>query len=130
APGADRLHAVVAFAEVEFRSFQRLAHLGQALEQRGAIGQNQSGNAAQHVRLPDRQVKLAYDDIYPHIAGAGIEEGIAGEAEDGDVDMGCQVVIADGDIDVHEMDDVAEILGRAVELLVCHGPYPSPTAEY
>src|SRR5262249_32839137 len=26
APGADRLHAVVAFAEVEFRSFQRLAH--------------------------------------------------------------------------------------------------------
>src|SRR6516165_7222155 len=130
APGADRLHAVVAFAEVEFRSFQRLAHLGQALEQRGAIGHNQSGNAAQHVRPPDRQMELAYADIDPHVAGAGIEERIAGEAETGDVVMGRQVLIADADIDVPEIDDVAEILGRAVELLVCHGPYSSPTAEY
>src|SRR6516164_1550998 len=55
APGADRLHAVVAFAEVEFRSFQRLAHLRQALEQRGAIRRDQPGNPAQHVRPPGRQ---------------------------------------------------------------------------
>src|SRR5262249_19434503 len=130
APGADRLHAVVAFAEVEFRSFQRLAHLRQALEQRGAVRHDQSGDAAQHVRLPGRQMELAYADIDPHVAGAGIEERIAGEAEAGDVVMGRQALIADADIDVAGLDDVGWLLCRAVEWLVCHGRYSSPTAEY
>src|SRR5262245_19089146 len=130
APGADRLHAVVAFAEVEFRSFQRLAHLRQALEQRGAVRHDQAGDAAQHVGLPSRQMELAHPDIDPHVAGAGVEKGIAREAETSDVVVRRQVLVADADIDVPEMDDVAEILGRAIVLLVCHGRYSSPTAEY
>src|SRR5262249_39092241 len=112
------------------RSFQRLAHLRQALEQRGAVRRDQPGNPAQHVRPPGRQMELAYADIDPHVAGASIEEGDAGEAETGDVGMGRQVLVADADIDVPEMAELAGILVRGVELLVCHGPYPPPTAEY
>ena len=58
APGADGLDAVVAFAEVELGALERLAHLRQALEQRGAVGHHQPGDAAQHVGLPHRQVEL------------------------------------------------------------------------
>src|SRR5262245_49301531 len=125
APGADGLHAIVAFAEVEFRSFQRLAHLAQAIEQGGAIGHDQAGDAAQHVGLPGGQVELAHADIDPHQATAGVEEGIAGEAEAGDVIMRRQVRVADADVDVPEIDDVAQILGRAIVLLVGHGVRPS-----
>src|SRR5215468_1668938 len=126
APGADRLHAVVAFAEVEFRSFQRLAHLRQTLQQRRTIRHDQAGDAAQHVGLPSRQMELAHPDIDPHVAGAGVEKGIAREAETGDVVVRRQVLVADADIDVPEIDDVAEILGRAIVLLVCHGVIPLP----
>src|SRR5262245_39983746 len=125
APGADGLHAIVAFAEVEFRSFQRLAHLGEAIEQRGAVGHDQAGDAAQHVGLPGGQVELAHADIDPHQPGAGIEKGIAGEAEAGDVIMRRQVLVADADIDMPEIDDVAQILGRAIVLLVGHSVRPS-----
>src|SRR6266404_4416295 len=130
APGADGLDAVVAFAEVEFRSFQRLAHLRQALEQRGAIRHDYPGDATQHVGLPSRQMELAHPDIDPHVAGAGVEKGIAREAETSDVVVRRQGLIADADIDVPKIDEVAEILGRAIVLLVCHGRYSSPTAEY
>src|ERR1700746_182846 len=69
-------------------------------------------------------MELAHADIDPHVAGPGTEEGIAGEPEAGDVVTGRQALIADADIDVPEIDDVAEILRRAVKLLVCHGAIP------
>src|SRR5262249_31932271 len=122
-PRADRLDTIVAFAEVELRSFQWLAYLRQAIEQRGAVRDDQSGDAAQHVRLPGRQMKLAYPDIDPHVAGAGIEEGVAREAETGDVIARGQLLVGDANIHVTEIDDVAEILRRAV-MLVCHGAIP------
>ena len=123
APGTDRLHAIIAFAEVELGSFQRLAQLRQAVEQRGTIGHHQPGDAAQHVRLSHGQVELGRAHVHPHQAGAGIEERIAGEAEAGDVIMRRQVLIADADVDVPEIDDVAEILCRAIVLLVGHGDF-------
>ena len=74
-------------------------------------------------------MELAHPDIDPHVAGAGIEKGIAREAETADVVMRRQVLVANANVDVPEIDDVAEILTRAVVLLVCHGA-SFPTAEY
>jgi len=102
----------------------RLTRLGQAIEQHGAVRDNQSGDAAQHIRLPGRQMELAYPDIDPHVASARIEKGVAREAETGDVVMRRQMLVADANVHVPEIDDVAEILRRAVELLVCHGAIP------
>src|SRR6266542_5964291 len=124
APWADRLDAIVVFAEVELRSVQRLTHLGQAIEQRGAVRDNQSGDAAQHIRLPGRQMELAYPDIDPHVASARIEKGVAREAETGDVVMRRQVLVADANVHVPEIDNVTEILRRAVVLFVGHGAIP------
>ncbi len=129
APWAGGLNAVVAFAEVKLRFLQRLAQVYQALEQRGAVRHHQSGDAAQHVRLAGWQMELAHPDIDPHVAGACIEKGIAREAETADVVMRRQVLVANANVDVPEIDDVAEILTRAVVLLVCHGA-SFPTAEY
>src|SRR6516225_1026337 len=69
-------------------------------------------------------MELAHPDIDPHVAGASVEKGITREAETGDVVVRRQVLVADADIDVPEIDDVAEILGRAIVLLVCHGVIP------
>ena len=126
APRADGLDAVVAFAEVELGALQRLAHLRQAIEQGGAVGHHQSGDAAQHVGLPVRQMELAHADIDPHQARAGIEKGVAGEAQAGDVIVRRQVLVGDADVDVPEIDDVAEVLGGAIVLLVGHGACSLP----
>src|SRR5207245_10706359 len=67
-PRADGLDAVVAFAEIELGSFQRLAQLGQTVEQRGAVRDDQAGDAAKHVGLAGRQMELAHPDINPHVA--------------------------------------------------------------
>jgi hypothetical protein len=61
------------------------SHLREAIEQRGTIRHHQPGDAAQHVGLSHRQVELAHADIDPHVAGPGIEEGVAGQAQAGDV---------------------------------------------
>jgi len=125
APGAHGLDAVVAFAEVELGSLQRLAHLRQAVEQRGAVGHDEPGGAAQHVGSAGRQVELAHPDIDPHQPGAGVEEGIAGQPEAGDVIVRRQLLVGDADVDVPEIDDVAEVLAGAIVLLVGHGVGPS-----
>jgi hypothetical protein len=48
-----------------------------------------------------------------------------GEAEAGDVVVCRQVLIADADVDVSEIDDVAEVLCGAIVLLVGHMLLPS-----
>ena len=55
-------------------------------------------------------MELAHADIDPHQARAGIEKWIAGQAQPGDVVVRGQVLIGDADVDVPEIDDVAEIL--------------------
>src|SRR5262245_14444907 len=124
-PRADGLDAVVAFAEIELGSFQRLAQLGQTVKQGGAVRNDQAGDAAQHVGLARRQMELAHSDIDPHVASARVEKGIARETEAGDVILRRQALVADAEIDVPEIDDIAEILLRPVVLFFWHGAFPS-----
>jgi hypothetical protein len=55
-------------------------------------------------------MELAHPDIDPHVAGAGIEKRIAREAETADVVMRREVLVVNANVDVPEIDDVAEIL--------------------
>ena len=76
--------------------------------------------AAQHIRVAGRQMKLALADIDPHVVGSGEHEGVAGEAEPGQIKLGRQPLIVDSEIDVFETDEVAKILRRAIVELLCH----------
>src|SRR6516165_2945143 len=124
APGANRLDAIVAFAKLELRSGQRFADTRQTIEERAAVGYHQSGHAAHDFRRSRRQMELAHADIDPHIAGARIEERIARQSEPADVVVRRDVLIADADIDVSEIDDIADMLRGAIVLFVLHDGVP------
>src|SRR5262249_32771843 len=108
APRTNRLDAIVAFAEVDFGLGQRLTYAREAFEQGAAIGHHQSRHSAQDLRCSHRQMELAHADIDPHIAGAGIEERVARQSKSTDIEVRCDVLIADANIDVTEIDDIAD----------------------
>nr|WP_245315645.1 hypothetical protein [Bradyrhizobium neotropicale] len=72
---------------------------------------------AQHLGFAARQVKLALAGIDPHVGVGHHQVGVAGEPEPRDVKQAGEALIRDLDVDVLEMDRVAEILGGSVELL-------------
>jgi hypothetical protein len=76
---------------------------------------------AQHLRRAGRQVKLAAADIHPHVAVGDHQIGVPGQAEAGHVEQRRQPLVGDLDVDVLEMDGVAEVFGGAVEMLLLHG---------
>src|SRR6516165_9370139 len=78
--------------------------------------------AAQYVRVALRQMELAPADIDPHVGGAGHHVRVAGQAEPGEVEIGGGLLVGNPKVDVFETDDVADILGLAVVLLLglCH----------
>ena len=71
--------------------------------------------AAQHLRFAARQVKLAAADIDPHIGVGHHQIGIAGEPKPGDIKQRGQTLVGHLDVDVFEVDRVAEIFGGTVE---------------
>src|SRR5688572_21995981 len=75
--------------------------------------------AAQHLRAAIRQMKLAPAHIDPHVGVRHHQVGIAGQPEAGDIKQRRQPLVGDRDVDMLEMDRIAEILCGAVELL--HG---------
>ena len=88
-----------------------------------ASGNHDSGVAAQHLRLAARQMKLVSADIDPHVGVRHHQIGIAGQPEAGDIEQRRQPLIGHRDVDVLEMDRVAEVFCGAVELLL-HGCDP------
>ena len=113
---------VIVFAEREFGAFEFLGDRRQPLQQRLAAGDHDAGMAAKHLRRACRQMKLALADIHPHVGVGHHQIGIAGQPEAGDIEQRRQALIGHEDIDVFEMDRVAEIFCGAVELL--HGCDP------
>ena len=128
APGTYRLDMVVVLAEGEGGAGQFGGDGGEPLEQGLAAGDDDAGMAAQHLRRAARQMKLAAADIDPHVAVGHHQIGIAGQPETGDIEQGRQPLVGHLDVDVFEMDRVAEIFGGAVEWLL-HGR-GSPNAFY
>ena len=104
----------------------RLAHAGKPVQQGRAIRQHQARDPARKdLAAAGQQMELALPDIDPHIVGAGIDEGIAGEAEAGHVKQRGQALSGDGGVDMSETDDVADVLGRAIEMSLFHGTFRS-----
>ena len=77
-------------------------------------------HAAQDFGRAHRQMELAHADIDPHIAGAGVEIWIARQSKPRDVVMGGDLLIADANIHMAEIDDIADVLRGAVVPLVLH----------
>jgi hypothetical protein len=100
-----------------------LADAREAIKQSAAIGHHQPGHAAQDFRCSHRQVELAHADIDPHVTGAGIEEWIARQSESADIVVGRNVLIADADVDMTEIDDVADILRSTIVPFVLHSAF-------
>lgn len=63
-------------------------------------------------------MKLAPADIDPHVGVGHHQIGIAGEPKSRDVKQRRQALIGDLDVDMFEVDGVAEVLGGTIEGLV------------
>jgi hypothetical protein len=73
--------------------------------------------AAHHLRLAGRQVELAAPDIHPHVGVGRHHVWVARQPETRHVEQLREALVRNLDVDVLEMDRVAEVLGGAVELL-------------
>jgi hypothetical protein len=109
---------VVVLLEGELRALELFRHGGEPGEQRLAARDHQRGVAAQHLRLAGRQVELAAPDIHPHVGVGRHHVRVARQPEPRHIEQLRQPLVRDLDVDVLEMDRVAEVLGGAVELLV------------
>ena len=110
--------------EVELGVGELRLHRGQPFEQRLAALDDDAGLAAQHLRLAGRQMELAAADVHPHVVVHHHQIRIAGEAKPRAVEQRRDALVGDGDVDVLEVDGVAEVLGGAVEGLLVHGAIP------
>jgi hypothetical protein len=114
APGTDRLDEVVVLAEAELRLRELALHRAKPLEQGFAVGNHDSGFAAQLLCMPGRQMELAAADIDPHVVVGVHQVGIAREPQPGDIEQRRKPLVRNVDVDMFEMDRVAEVLRRAV----------------
>ena len=126
APGAGGLDVIVVLGESEFGAVEPRLDVGEPRQQRLAAFDDDAGLAAQHLRLAGRQMELAAADIHPHVVVHHHQIRIAGEAEARAVEQLRDPLIRDRDVDVLEVDGIAEVLGGAVEGLLhrVHGAIP------
>ena len=115
APRASRLDKRIVFLEIKAGAVETLAQPSQSHQQRLAIGDDDSDVTAHHLGLARRQMKLAASDVHPHIADAGHQVGIARQPESDHIEERRELLIGDGDVDVLELDDIAEVLCGPVE---------------
>ena len=115
APGAGRLDIVVMFPIRELRSFEPLRDRSEPFEQRLASGDDEAGMAAQHLRIAARQMELAAPDIDPHVAVGDHQVRVARQPESGSIEQRGETLVGDLDVDVLEVNRVAEVLGGAIE---------------
>src|SRR5205823_875647 len=108
---------IVVLAELKARVGKLLGNRSQSRQQGLAARNHEAGMAAQHLRVSCRQMELAATDIDPHIVVGRHQIGIAREPEPGHVEQRCEMLVRYGDVDVLEMNGIAEILGGAIECL-------------
>ena len=99
----------------------------QSIEQRLAPGDDERGIATQHLRFAARQVELAAADIDPHVVVGRHQIGIARQAEAGNVKQRRQTLVRYLDVDVFEMNRIAEVFSGAVKFML-HGDDPDTSS--
>src|SRR6202022_4281054 len=110
APRAGRLNKGVVLLAIELGVGELLLGLAKALAELLERRNHETDMAAQHIWIAGRQMELALADIDPHVVGAGEHEGVAGQAEPGQIELLCQSLIVDPEIDVFDTDEGAEII--------------------
>src|SRR5262249_54627839 len=65
-------------------------------------------------------------DVDPHDPHPGVEERVAGEPQAADIIMCTEPLVSDVDVDVPEIDDVADVGRGAIECLLGAGHSSSP----
>ena len=118
APGAHHLDEIIVLAETEAGAFESGPYIRQPLEQRGAVRNDQSDMAAQHLRMTGGQMELAAPDVHPHVVVGRHHVGIARQTETRAVIDLSRGLVGNIDVDVLEVDRIAEVFGRAIEGLV------------
>ena len=121
APRAGRLDIIVVLGEAEGGAFELLGDRGEAVEQRLAAGDDERRYGRAAPAPGRRQMKLAPADIDPHVGVGHHQIGVAGQPEPRDIEQCRQPLVGDLNVDVLEMDRVAEVLGGAVEIVLLHG---------
>jgi hypothetical protein len=121
APRTARLNDVARLPVAELRALQELLRVFQPLQQRLEIGHHQTRRAAHHLwRIAGRQMELAAADIHPHVLEPGHQIRIAREPKAHQVEGDRLRLVGHRDVDMPKLNDVAEILGRAIELRPGH----------
>src|SRR5262247_1295756 len=120
-PRAGRLDRTILFppSELRFRfryhPLHLLAGVLEAVLEILETRHDETRSAAQHLRFglraAARQMHLGPAEVDPHVLQAVEEIGIAGAAQADDVKQRRQALVADDDVEVLEMDDVAHGLG-------------------
>src|SRR5690242_11756247 len=79
-------------------------------------------------------MELAHADIDPHDANPRVEERVAGEPKAADIIVCGEPLVGDVDVDVSEIDDIADVGRAAVEFLLRlalrHGENPPRLTRY
>ena len=109
----------------ELRPLEPVGGGGQTRRQLVEVRHHEPGDTAEDLRRGSREVKLRVAEVAPHVVEPDHQVGIPGPAERDDVELGRELLIGDADVDVLEVDDVAEVFQRAVEGLTGHGSPPA-----
>jgi hypothetical protein len=115
APRAGDVDAVSMAIEGELRTDEQRLHTAQARHQRIQRRHDQPRHAAQHLRRPGRQMKLAATDIDPGVVNAGAQVRVTRQAQAHHVKNNGLLLVRHAQVDMTEFDDVADVLGAAVE---------------
>ena len=83
---------------------------GQARLQLVDVGHHHTDGAPQHLGVALGQVELLRPDVDPHVGGAEVDVGIAGEAESAHVEQRGELLVGHRDVDVLERQQVADVL--------------------
>ncbi len=105
----------------ELRALQPLGRGGQAGRQLVEVGNHQAGEPAQHLRRRRRQVELRVADVDPHVLEPDHEVRVTRQAQRDHVELRGQLLVGHTDVDVLEVDHVAEIFLGPIEGLSRHG---------
>src|SRR6266536_5158266 len=90
----------------------------QALLERLQVRDDQSNVARDYLRSAGWQVKLGPANVRPHVQRTDVHVRVTGKAQPDDVEPRCKNLVGDGDVDMLELDDVAEVIR-------CRGTIPA-----
>ena len=124
APGAGHGYVVAGVAPLEAGPLKVGRHRSKALLQGFKVGENEADVSGNLLDAAGRQVELLAADVDPHVVQAHVHVRVPGQPEPEDVEGQRRGLIGNGDVDVLQRDDVAEIIGLSIVTVGLHSYLP------